>query len=376
MEDQLRKILKKTRESSFFSVAQAAHWAGVADRTWRSYESQFPSSNRNLSRRSIWNFFSRSNLTIPVEIKEFIFSEGSTQVISVTNYKGGIGKSPITVDLAACLTLRGFKVAVITSDSVYRGMIARKASPEKDSLVSKIDFFDEKDVVFRKSEIRDLKKRVSNMKKNCEKGGSRRISQILLPELTQELERKESTKTKFEELKANYDYIFLDINREFEKVRDLTNLVILLIDISCFQAINSSELFVEDFRGLFKKKKKNSLLFGLVTKKGTGGQRSVIEDYYGENVHIEENDYKELQEQMEWHRNQRETNLSAVNGLNIPMLKTSLSFAHEEVISTYNRGRLLLRGYSYFDSVLDVAPASYASAEINQLLDELIELRM
>lgn len=79
---------------------------------------------------------------------------------------------------------------------------------------------------------------------------------------------------------------------------------------------------------------------------------------------------------MEWHRNQRETNLSAVNGLNIPMLKTSLSFAHEEVISTYNRGRLLLRGYSYFDSVLDVAPASYASAEINQLLDELIELRM
>lgn len=261
MEDQLRKILKKTRESSFFSVAQAAHWAGVADRTWRSYESQFPSSNRNLSRRSIWNFFSRSNLTIPVEIKEFIFSEGSTQVISVTNYKGGIGKSPITVDLAACLTLRGFKVAVITSDSVYRGMIARKASPEKDSLVSKIDFFDEKDVVFRKSKIRDLKKRVSNMKKNCEKGGSRRISQILLPELTQELERKESTKSKFEELKANYDYIFLDMNREFEKVRDLTNLVILLIDISCFQAINSGELFVEDFRGLFKKKKKSPVIW-------------------------------------------------------------------------------------------------------------------
>lgn len=376
MDNRLRKILKEIRESRFISVAQAAHWAGVADRTWRSYESPFSSSNRNPSRRSLWNFFYKSNFAIPDEFKNYIFSGETRQTLSVTSYKGGIGKSPITIDMAACLTARKFKVGVITSDSVYRGMTAKKVDPEAGSLVSKIDFYDEKDVLFKRSEVQDLKRQIHSAKVSAEKEFPRNVGMVFLPELIERLRRKERTKNRFEEMRDNYDYIFLDMNREIEKIRELANVVVLLTDISCFQSISSNEIFIKDFKELFEKRKRNPLLYGLITKKEAGGQRSVLDEYYGEKISIEAGDYEELQAHREWHRNQREKNLSTINGLSIPMLKTSLSFAHEEVVNDYNRENYMVRGYSYFSSVLDVAPASYAASEINQLVDELIELRM
>ena len=376
MDNRLRKKLKEIRESRFISVAQAAHWAGVADRTWRSYESQFSSSNRNPSRRSLWNFFYKSNFVMPDEFRAYIFSGETRQTLAITSYKGGIGKSPVTIDIAACLVARNFKVAIITSDSVYRGMAANKFNPEDGSLVSKIDFYDEKDVLFKRSEIQELKRQVYSARVSASREFPQNIGVLMLPDLIERLRRKEGAKNKFEEMKNEYHYILLDMNREIEKIRDLANVVMLLTDISCFQSINSSEVFIKDFKELFRKRKRNPLLFGLITKKETGGQRSVLEEYYGEKIAIEENDYKELQVQRESHRNQREKNLSTINGLNIPILKNSFSFAHEEIVNDYNREHYMLRGYSYFSSVLDVAPASYAALEVNQLVDELIELRM
>lgn len=376
MDNRLRKTLKEIRESRFISVAQAAHWAGVADRTWRSYESQFSSSNRNPSRRSLWNFFYKSNFTMPDEFRDYIFSGETRQTLAVTSYKGGIGKSPITIDIAACLVARNFRVAVISSDSVYRGMTAKKFNPKDGSLVSKIDFFDEKDVLFKRSEIQELKRQIQSAKISAEKEFPKNMGMLFLPELLERLNRKERAENRFEEMKNNYDYIFLDMNREIERIRDLANLVMLLTDISCFQSISSSEVFIKDFKELFEKRKRNPLLFGLITKKETGGQRSVLDEYYGEKISIEDGDYEELQAHRKWHRSQREKNLSTTNGLNIPMLKTSLSYAHEEVVNEYNREHYTERGYSYFSSVLDVAPASYAASEVNQLVDELIELRM
>ncbi|WP_238936515.1 ParA family protein [Pseudomonas typographi] len=43
----------------------------------------------------------------------------AARVLSITSLKGGVGKSPITVDVAACLVERGSRVALISHDCCY-----------------------------------------------------------------------------------------------------------------------------------------------------------------------------------------------------------------------------------------------------------------
>ncbi|MEE3528621.1 P-loop NTPase, partial [Pseudomonas aeruginosa] len=101
-------------------------------------------------------FFHRSGIAIPPELKDYIFESESGQALSITAYKGGVGKSPITVDVASCLVQRGFKVAIVTNDIVYTCKVEKGDTPEPGSLVSKISFYDELDILFSKSEIRKL----------------------------------------------------------------------------------------------------------------------------------------------------------------------------------------------------------------------------
>jgi chromosome partitioning protein len=42
------------------------------------------------------------------------------KVMSITTLKGGVGKSPITVNVATELAGRGKRVAIISSDIVYK----------------------------------------------------------------------------------------------------------------------------------------------------------------------------------------------------------------------------------------------------------------
>lgn len=69
MKNHLRICLKHAIDSNFISAPQTAYWAGVKDRTWRSYEPAFDSSSRNPPRRSLWCFFHRSGIAVPPELK-------------------------------------------------------------------------------------------------------------------------------------------------------------------------------------------------------------------------------------------------------------------------------------------------------------------
>ncbi|MCE4071523.1 MULTISPECIES: AAA family ATPase [Pseudomonas] len=374
MENHLRKCLKHARESNFISVPQAAYWAGVKDRTWRAYESAFDSSSRNPTRRSLWCFFHRAGIAIPPELKDYIFKSDSGQTLSITAYKGGVGKSPITVDVAACLVRRGFKVAIITNDIVYTCKIEKGDRPEPGSLVSQISFYNDLDILFSNSEIKKLEKELRHNRLHTP-ASTIDLRPLIYSELSEKLDRKRNAKKTYEELRRTYDYILFDMNRSLEKIRDIVDLMVLVLDSNCQQSIDSAENFITNFKHLLKKKK-NPLLFGLITRCDVGGRSRELEEYVGDHVEISEEIAMELNQSKADEKEKRERILFNITKLGIPLLKSKFTSAHEIVTQDYNRGRSLWTGFSYFHSVLDVAPNSYAAAEVNHLVDELFELRM
>lgn len=73
---------------------------------------------------------------------------------------------------------------------------------------------------------------------------------------------------------------------------------------------------------------------------------------------------------------QRETILGKMSVLEIPLLDTRMTAAHEIVIDMYNSTRELMKGYCYFHSILDIAPKSYACEEVFRLTAELTEQKL
>lgn len=123
MNNLLREQLKEIRMARGISIPQAAWWAGVNDRAWRSYETEEENnSSRVPSESTLRCFFQRSGVKMPPEFRRYLAPHGQARTLSITTYKGGVGKSPITINIAACLVSKGFKVAVVTDDIVYRCM--------------------------------------------------------------------------------------------------------------------------------------------------------------------------------------------------------------------------------------------------------------
>lgn len=140
----LAAALMNSRIEHSMSRFRAANCAGVSERTWRSYE-QGQRSPRNSVVR---NFYDRSGISMPPNIAQLLRVARTARVLSITSLKGGVGKSPITIDVAACLVERGSNVAVITHDCCFEDGVSNGARPKAGSLVAGVDFFGYADVFF------------------------------------------------------------------------------------------------------------------------------------------------------------------------------------------------------------------------------------
>lgn len=161
MDNELRKQLKMLRVNAKISASKAGRWAGVDERTWRSWEASGKNNfYRSPSKSALWCFFYRCGVKIPPEFKTYLNLTPLGRCLSITSYKGGVGKSPITVNVGACLTQQGYSVAIVSDDGVFRGMRDDNQKPAQGSLVSRIDFYDERDLITFPSEIKKLEKEI------------------------------------------------------------------------------------------------------------------------------------------------------------------------------------------------------------------------
>lgn len=113
--------LKNLRRSLRLTCEQAAISIDIKARAWRSYETSADcKSHRTIPERSLRVFCERHGVPYPPTSNDGRLLSVGCKIISITAYKGGVGKSPITVDVATELARRGSRVAIITGDVVYR----------------------------------------------------------------------------------------------------------------------------------------------------------------------------------------------------------------------------------------------------------------
>lgn len=125
----LATALMNSRIEHSMSRFRAAECAGVSERTWRYYEQGQRSPRKSVVR----NIFDRSGISMPSNIAKLLKVARSARVLSITSLKGGVGKSPITVDVAACLVERGSNVAIITHDCCYEDDASNGKHPKAHS---------------------------------------------------------------------------------------------------------------------------------------------------------------------------------------------------------------------------------------------------
>jgi len=375
MNDELRVLLKKLRKSAKISVALAAKRAFVKERTWRSWEAlDGRKFDRHPSENALWSFFQRSCIEMPPEFKKYLSDKSLSRVLSISTFKGGVGKSPITISVAARLVEQHFKVAVVTDDAVFRGMSRDGRGPAPGTLVSKIDFFDERDLKATPAQLRKMTKEIPDNVTSLPKE-EQEFGAFIYSHLIETIERKKLATENLSDLISRYDYVFLDINVNTELIRRNADVVAIVLDSDCYYSIESGEAFIGALRAI-KCRKAAPSYFGLVTNCDVGGVSSELEEFVGDLPNLTDEILELLRQAKRTEHMRREHIYGMIRELDFPILSTEMTASYKVAIERYNEGREFLAGYCYFHSLADVAPNSHAAGEIRRLTEELIHSRM
>jgi chromosome partitioning protein len=371
MNNELRALLKAVRQRAGHSSAQAASYVYLDARAWRSWEAfDDKPSSRIPPKSAIWSYFWRAGIQMPAEFRAYLDDSPLGRCFSIASYKGGVGKSPLTVNIAAQLVARGFTVAVVTNDEVFRGMRDDHEEPPEGSLVSRIDFYDEDDIVTSISEIRALESLVRRQVTQAPQE-EQEVRAILYRREVDTLARKGQAKEILGDLIKRYDYVLLDLNRSVKLIRKYADFVAVILDNECRMSVESGKKFVTRLRSL-KRAKAAPICFGLITHFDASWFGEVLEP---DDEGLSDELVREKWTQKRGRNRARENMLERIRSVDFPLLDTRLSSAYRVVLDLYNEERDIFGEYGYFHSILDIAPQSYAAYEIQKLTEELIDCR-
>ncbi|MDD1943712.1 MULTISPECIES: ParA family protein [Pseudomonas] len=361
--------LRSLRNALRLTAEQAAASIGLKERTWQSYEAPIGNpSHRSMKVITFQRFCQQHCVPFPPYSNDGRLLLNNCKVISITTLKGGVGKSPITVNVATELTRRGKRVAVISSDMMFDLFVGFdvKKSGFFDPKGRAVHYYAEEEVELYKAEVNDLKHELSEKISESALTDSEEI-ESRFRYLIKKIANKKSAPYSMMCLVAEYDYILLDINKELYKTLLLSNIIVLVVDNSCMMSVWAAEHFCEDIVKL-NGNEPVANLYTLVTNHAPGGDGTEFLEY------IDEDDEGAAARKyiIEGYKHQSRV-YSDARQLAVPMLRTFMTKAHAMETEKYNRGRDAKEGYGYFDSLLDIAPDSLASDEIRRLTDEILD---
>ncbi|PWK45892.1 MULTISPECIES: AAA family ATPase [unclassified Pseudomonas] len=338
--------LKALRLSRGLSIKDAADSVGRDYRTWQGYEASSDSESRiKIKPEVLGKFFRAHKIFWPC-----------AKVISVTAYKGGVGKTPITVVVAAAFASKGFKVAVVTNDPVFRSSSESEKAHMKASgkVAGSVDFYDEADIVMYQGETQSIRAVV-------EKNQQDQYRSVFSDDI-ERLARKEVSDIEFDNLKKNYDLVFLDINHSLPQTLINSDIIALLVDAACPFSCASSKRYCNKIREL-----NNGSL---------GGVHVLLTNFtpIPKLCGLTDKETPELEEMLGllvWRSEFAVKNYKRLKGLEVPFLRSKFSSEHEYHIDQYDEGRSFDDSFGYFDTVLDIAPDSLAAIEVHDVAEEL-----
>lgn len=369
--------LRDLRKRLGLTAQQAADSVRVNYRTWKGYEAPYGApSHRDISESTLSHFCIQHELAYPPISDDGRLIYKNCKVLSFATFKGGVGKSPITIAAAALLANEGYRVAVVTNDIVFRCHI-RGERPEsvirlRDEIG--VDFYDEVDVRLYPYEVKDIEEQLA------------RDGVFLDPEVIAKcdpeqmydsdicrLESKRTAKYTWEDLLPQYDYIFVDFNRMPDETFLLSTLIVILLDGMCVASINSArklrDRFVELNGGNSPEK-----VFGLMTNFNPSAPSdsafSVIGNEDPDQSWAEELAELVRAEDLEIYEHYSRI-YQIVKETKIPLLNVHLTNSHRVEIERYNADRTFWEGFCYFNAVVNFAPESPPADEIKRLVREV-----
>lgn len=370
--------LRDLRKRLGLTAQQAADSVRVKYRTWKGYEAPYGApSHRDISESTLSHFCIRHELVYPPISDDGRLLYKNCKVVSFTTYKGGVGKSPITVAAAALLANEGYRVAVVTNDVVFRSHNRSERPPSVRRFREQIgvDFYDEANVRLYPYEVRVIEEELRSDGVIFDaKGLSPAGNDPMYDSAIRRLESKRNTQCLWQDIINQYDYIFVDLNRRPEETFLLSTLIVVLVDALCVSSINSAEKirdrFVELNGGAIPEK-----VFGLMTNYTPAAPSdSAYAVLDSENFADQERVVKisalvkadELETYQHYSRNAQ-----FVKNTQIPLLSTYLTNSHRVEIARFNSERTFMEGWCYFNSVVNVAPDSPPADEIKRLVREV-----
>ena len=374
MDNQLRKHVKELREAADVSVNLAAMWANVAERTWRSWETERGNvTSRIPSPAALWSFLARSGINMR-RLGLEIDGKPRGLALAVACYKGGVGKSSITVNLAAAMAELGFRVAVVTNDYNHRYACEDGELPAPGSCVSRVGFYDERDLITFPSAVKQRRKRIRDHLASLPPK-ERASYQLVHADELEALERKQRATEKLSGLIARHDYVLFDVNADLELVRRFSNLVAVVVDTNCSMAVRSAGKFVTALQNI-KCRETAPSYFGLLTNCDVGGVSTELEEFVGDFVKLSDEQYQEITESKYSTCRRRERVLELVDSLKFPPLHTELTGAYRIAIEMLEDAPPPGHEYGYFSAFVDFAPRSHAARQMRRLADEFIHWRL
>lgn len=374
MNNKQRKLLRDMRLRAKISVAVAANYAQVEPRTWRAWETgQDTETARSPSPAALWSFFARSGLKMP-DVDSGDNRPPRGEAFSISTLKGGVGKTPITLNVAACLAEQNFRVAIVTNDPLYQCALNDGMRPAPGSLVSRVDYYETLDLITYPGEIKqqrkEMRERLSSLPPNEAEIYARTHKQEQM-----DLARKECATETVEELIARYDYVLFDVNKEPAIVRRYTSLVAVIVNTYCGMSLHAAEKYVAALRDI-KCREAMPSIFGLLTNCDVGGVSHELEEFIGDYVEVDDDERQRMVEARHQFCEHREKLLEKIDALDFPPLSTELSGAYRIATEMYEPTHDTPQRFCYFDAIMDYAPKSHAAREIRRLTNELIHWRL
>lgn len=377
MKDKQRRLLRKTRLKAKMSATQAASLAFVEPRTWRAWEAgetgEDKGGARSPSTAALWSFFARSGIKMP-DFNAKVTSKPRGLAFAIASHKGGVGKTPITLNVAACLVEQGHRVAIVTDDLVYRSAHEEGLRPAAGSLVSQVDFYDELDLITFPAEVR---KRRAEMRMQLAllQPHDKPSFHALHREELEGLERKRHATEKLGELIARYDYVLIDMYRPTELIRRFASLIAIVVDTNCSMSVRSAEKFASALRAVNCRQTTPSY-FGLLTNCEAGDPSRGLEAFMADHFEMDDSMVEKLLEEKHSACRRRERARERIDALDFPKLRTELSRAYDVATEMYELDADNPRACDYYDSLMDFASSSQAAREIRQLTEELVNWRL
>lgn len=169
------------------------------------------------------------------------------KIISFVNQKGGVGKTTLSINIAAVLAERGSKVLLIDNDAQGNSTTTFVAGELEKTLY---------DVVVNNIELKEIIKKTAIQNLDIAVNNLRYAEASLM--LSAKVARELKLKSAIDNAKLNYDYIIIDCNPSMDlaliNALVVTDHIIAPIDASAYSLVGISSLlgFIETIKILNK----------------------------------------------------------------------------------------------------------------------------